>query len=672
MYSPPYVKKRISSMSFVEAADSSLFQEWASDLNTISPAETSAYSHSKVYWRCPSGHTWQAAVGSRMRGRGCPECYAINKGALVRQARIKNGSVPLSTAFPELIAEWDFSKNTLTPELVSQGSNTKVHWKCKFGHEWKTTVTNRTSRKSNCPFCTSQTSRLEIFLLCEIRALFKAVEWRKKIDGVEADIFLTEHKIAIEVDGDYWHREKHEKDAKKTAFFSARGVSTVRVRAEALGDIGGLTIWFSKTKEEIQVCLELMKTLYDLTSEPSIMDYLAAGVAANEQDFKEMLARLPAPPENESLAATYPEVAAQWDYLRNAPLTPDLFSPQSGQRFWWACDVHHHWQATIKNRTVNGSGCPWCNEKNHSLNVHKRFAKAKGSLAMHFPQLATFWDFTKNADLTPENISIKSTRKCFWLCEQGHSVERTPANFVKDNSCPVCNSLELQCPEIMLEWDFDRNLEIMPSDVSVGSGQRVWWKCRRGHSFDQVISQRTQKSRNTNCPVCWAIKRGVIESLAIARHRGALLSAFNPELIKYWDATKNPNHSLVMLLTVNEKSMYWWKCGQQHSFQQSPFRMASGYNCPTCGTETAIEKIRLKKLERRGSLFDLLPELATYWHKTANSNLTSQDVGKGSHQIVWWQCPYGHEFQRSVNDMVTLYQRRSKSLCMACKKPTAG
>ena len=28
----------------------------------------------KVWWKCSKGHEWQAAIGSRNRGSGCPEC----------------------------------------------------------------------------------------------------------------------------------------------------------------------------------------------------------------------------------------------------------------------------------------------------------------------------------------------------------------------------------------------------------------------------------------------------------------------------------------------------------------------------------------------------------------------------------------------------------------------
>ena len=37
-------------------------------------------SDKKVWWKCKNGHEWQAMIGNRHRGNGCPYCsgrYAI-------------------------------------------------------------------------------------------------------------------------------------------------------------------------------------------------------------------------------------------------------------------------------------------------------------------------------------------------------------------------------------------------------------------------------------------------------------------------------------------------------------------------------------------------------------------------------------------------------------------
>ena len=53
-----------------------------------------------------------------------------------------------------LLDEWDYEKNgTITPEMVARGSDKKAWWKCERGHEWETSIKNRTMANSGCPIC---------------------------------------------------------------------------------------------------------------------------------------------------------------------------------------------------------------------------------------------------------------------------------------------------------------------------------------------------------------------------------------------------------------------------------------------------------------------------------------------------------------------------------------
>ena len=60
----------------------------------------------------------------------------------------------LESLFPEVSKEWNYEKNgKLIPENVNAGSGKKVWWVCKNGHEWKSSICNRTSIGRNCPYC---------------------------------------------------------------------------------------------------------------------------------------------------------------------------------------------------------------------------------------------------------------------------------------------------------------------------------------------------------------------------------------------------------------------------------------------------------------------------------------------------------------------------------------
>ena len=123
-------------------------KEWNCEKNgNLKPEHFSTNSGKKVWWRCSKGHEWQATIDSRNRGNGCPYCsgrYAIK------------GKNDIQTVNPTLAKEWNYEKNHgLTPEDVMPNSSKKVWWKCSKGHEWLSTVANR-SIGNGCPYCAGQ------------------------------------------------------------------------------------------------------------------------------------------------------------------------------------------------------------------------------------------------------------------------------------------------------------------------------------------------------------------------------------------------------------------------------------------------------------------------------------------------------------------------------------
>ena len=53
-----------------------LLVEWDYKKNSdIDPTQIKPENDSKVWWKCSScGHEWQARIGNRSRGDGCPAC----------------------------------------------------------------------------------------------------------------------------------------------------------------------------------------------------------------------------------------------------------------------------------------------------------------------------------------------------------------------------------------------------------------------------------------------------------------------------------------------------------------------------------------------------------------------------------------------------------------------
>jgi len=60
-------------------------------------------------------------------------------------------------------------------------------------------------------------------------------------------------------------------------------------------------------------------------------------------------------------------------------------------------------------------------------------------------------------------------------------------------------SIAITHPHLLLEWDYEKNVDIKPEDVSHGCNTKVWWICKNKHLwFSRII----QRSKGSNCPQC--------------------------------------------------------------------------------------------------------------------------------------------------------------------------
>jgi len=120
--------------------------EWHPSKNgDLTPAQIPHSRTKKVWWRCSSGHEWQATPSGRVYKRsGCPYCSG---------SKIWPGFNDLKANYPQLAREWHPSKNgELTPDQVRPKSTLSVWWQCANGHEWQEKIKSRTLQPE-CPRC---------------------------------------------------------------------------------------------------------------------------------------------------------------------------------------------------------------------------------------------------------------------------------------------------------------------------------------------------------------------------------------------------------------------------------------------------------------------------------------------------------------------------------------
>jgi hypothetical protein len=202
------------------------------------------------------------------------------------------------------------------------------------------------------------------------------------------------------------------------------------------------------------------------------------------------------------------------------------------------------------------------------------------------------WDFKKNRGLKPSGVTPYSHKRVWWKCQKGHEWRATVDSRSLGNGCPYCsgykaskdNNLTIRFPELVAEWDFERNGDLTPHNVLSGSRKRVWWVCKKGHKWGATINGRTNNNKTSGCPYCAGKKASQDNNLAV----------IFPDLVKEWDTKKN-GILTPYNVTFGSKIKVWWKCERGHSWLASPCsRTGKGKTgCPLCGKQTSKVEFRL-------------------------------------------------------------------------------
>ena len=593
-----------------------LLAEWDFIKNgDLNPTMVTYGSHKKVWWKCEKGHEWEASIHHRNNGSGCPICS--NRLAL-------KGYNDLVTINPKLVKEWNYEKNgNLKPDMVTSNSNKKVWWKCEKGHEWQVSIVVRNSSGSKCPVCAKelQTSFPEQAIYYYIKKLFPDAINGDRHLGIELDIYIPSKKFAIEYDGIFWHKDK-KRDEKKNNICKDNKILLLRVREEKNCS------WTENNYLKIIYCNGTDSSLEE--SIKMIISYLGKNLSIDlNKDRTDIYSSFIMSQKEQSLLSINSEVAKEWNYEKNGSLKPDMVSVNSNKKVWWKCSKGHEWQTSISNRNV-GVGCPFCSGQ--------QVLKGFNDLETIKPELAKEWNYEKNGSLKPDMVTLGSNQKVWWKCEKGHEWEAVICNRNSGTKCPVCtnvqtlkgyNDLATTNPELLAEWNYEKNKNIDPTTLKATSEKKVWWICSKGHEWYAKIDSRKQ---GTGCPVC--------ANMQVLKGYNDLLTV-NPKLAKEWNYKKNADLKPDMVIATTQKKV-WWICSKGHEWCSGIKSRNTGVGCPICSNKQVLKGFN--------DLETIKPELAKEWNYEKNGDLKPDMVTSGSKKKVWWVCSKGHEWQTSIHN----------------------
>lgn len=406
----------------------------------------------KAWWKCPNGHpSYYASISSRARsGTGCAVC---------KNKRVLSGVNDLATTRPELLEQWNYERNNelgITPNSVTEVSGKKVWWKCRKGHEWEATIAH-ISYGRGCPHCNSgkSTSFPEQAIFYYLKWMDKDCVNRYKLENRELDIYIPSKNVGIEYNGYKWHngKEKQISDHLKSQYFEDRGIKVLHI-------------------------IEIDKKGANFGS-----DCIKDGDCyyVNDDDIVGL-----------------EDVISQ--------LISDIFSEDT------YIDIERDRQ------------------KIYASYIHNEEA---WSFATEMDSIPFKWDYERNSGLRPEHVSRRSGKKVYWLCPKGHSFVRD-VHSISHSKCPACakeeqynNRFELTHPELLDEWDYEKNINISPEEITYGSGKKIWWKCKEGHP--SWCAPITNRLNGCGCPICGRRK------MQQRRYKRVAQYDLNGTFIKEWE-----------------------------------------------------------------------------------------------------------------------------------------
>ena len=334
---------------------------------------------------------------------------------------------------------------------------------------------------------------------------------------------------------------------------------------------------------------------------------------------------------------------------------------------------------------------------------NKNIILGYNDFATVMPSIAKEWHPTKNGDLTPQDVTVGSNKKVWWLCEKGHEWKTSVVHRSNGNRCPKCfgesktsfpeqaiffyfrqvttaynryliepkTEIDIYLPEYRIGIEYDgayfhkgdaarqrekhkqeklnllsiilvrvREIEDQASDYTIYA--------KNGANDDEL----TKTIKDLLSLVCRIAKTSLNVDINVRRDRSKIyeqyvlsekensLAVANPKLASDWHPSKN-REMLPEYVSANSNKKVWWICEKGHEWEATVNSRSRGAGCPYCAGLCAIVGIN--------DLTTVDPKLAVQWHPTKNGNLLPQDVMANSNKKVWWLCENGHEWETTVS-----------------------
>ena len=235
---------------------------------------------------------------------------------------------------------------------------------CICGRQKEILESNLKAQKSlTCGICSTRVSIPEKMIYYYLSQCFDDIQEQFRpdfLEGKEIDIFIPSLKIGIEYDGYRWHKDV-DKDIFKNQICKKFGITLIRIRENKCPVINS------------EYCISTPKPTTNGThmTEPikKLIKLLNSNFGCNikidvdcTRDNADICKRIMSTVGFNSLEYLYPEIAKEWDYEKNFPITPDKIPAHTGKKAWWICSkCQKSYSSVVASRTsIDKCGCPDC------------------------------------------------------------------------------------------------------------------------------------------------------------------------------------------------------------------------------------------------------------------------------------------------------------------------
>lgn len=134
----------------------------------------------------------------------------------------------------------------------------------------------------------------------------------------------------------------------------------------------------------------------------------------------------------------------------------------------------------------------------------------RGSLAEERPDLVQQWDSVENGDVSPAAVQAGSQYRAAWqcgkLCKHCGAAHAWQARTYNRKVCRG-QSLAIKRPDLMQQWDWEKNGGIDPLTLGCFSHKKVVWICPKHGSWEASVNKRSRGHRLSHrgrlCSCAW-------------------------------------------------------------------------------------------------------------------------------------------------------------------------